>query len=80
MKKVLDICHPLWYYLRVVRRERKVMKVGNLVRAIGFDMNRLFVVLETRNERGYEELRLHCSENPFLEHSWSNADFFEVVQ
>lgn len=80
MNKVLDICHPLWYYLRVVRRERKVMKVGNLVRAIGFDMNRLFVVLETRNERGYEELRLHCSENPFLEQTWSNAEFFEVVQ
>ena len=55
------------------------MKQGNLVRAIGFPMNRLFVVLETRNERGYEELRLHCSENPFLEQTWSNAEFFEVV-
>ena len=56
------------------------MKVGNLVRAIGFDMNRLFIVLETRTERGYEELRLHCSENPFLEKTWSKAEFFEVVQ
>ena len=56
------------------------MKVGSLVRAIGFDFSRLFVVLETRNERGYEELKLHCSENPFLEQTWSNADFFEVVQ
>ena len=56
------------------------MKVGNLVRARGFDFSRLFVVLETRNERGYEELKLHCSENPFLEQTWSNAEFFEVVQ
>ena len=55
------------------------MKQGNLVRAIGFDMSRLFVVLEVRNERGYEELKLHCSENPFLEQTWSNADFFELV-
>lgn len=55
------------------------MKQGSLVRAIGFDFSRLFVVLETRNERGYEELRLHCSENPLLEQSWSNAEFFEVV-
>jgi len=43
-------------------------------------MNRLFVVLEVRNEQGYEELKLHCSENPWLSQSWSNADFFEVVQ
>ena len=55
------------------------MKIGDLVRAIGFDMSRLFVVLEVRNERGYEELKLRCSENPFLEQTWSNADFFEVV-
>lgn len=55
------------------------MKVGTLVRSIGFDLNMLFVVLETRIERGYEELRLHCSENPFLEQTWSNAEFFEVV-
>lgn len=55
------------------------MRKGDLVRAIGFDMSRLFVVLDVRNERGYEELRLHCSENPFLEHSWSNAEFFQVV-
>ena len=55
------------------------MKVGSLVRARGFSMERLFVVLEARNERGYEELRLHCSENPFLEQTWSNAEFFEVV-
>jgi len=80
MDKVLDFLLSLCYSLRVVRREGKIMKVGNLVRAIGFDMSRLFVVLETRNERGYEELRLHCSENPFLQQSWSNADFFEVVQ
>lgn len=77
---MLDFYLPLCYYLRVVRRERKVMKQGNLVRAIGFDFSRLFVVLETRNERGYQELRLHCSENPFLEQTWSNAEFFEVVQ
>tara|TARA_R110001592_G_scaffold231728_1_gene488875 strand:- start:222 stop:431 length:210 start_codon:yes stop_codon:yes gene_type:complete len=57
----------------------EVMKVGSLVRALGFDFSRLFVVLEVRNERGYEELKLHCSENPFLEQSWSNADFFELV-
>lgn len=56
------------------------MKQGNLVRARGFDMSRLFVVLEVRNERGYEELKLHCSENPFLEQTWSNAEFFEVVE
>jgi hypothetical protein len=56
------------------------VKAGDLVRALGFDFSRLFVVLETRNERGYEELKLHCSENPFLQQSWSNADFFEVVQ
>lgn len=31
MNKVLDICYPLCYSLRVVRRERKIMKVGNLV-------------------------------------------------
>ena len=55
------------------------MQVGNLVRALGFDMSRLFLVLEVRNNQGGEELRLHCSENPFLEQSWSNADFFEVV-
>ena len=77
---MLDLCYPLCYYLRVVREKGRVMKVGNLVRAIGFDMNRLFIVLETRTERGYEELRLHCSENPFLEQTWSNAEFFEVVQ
>ena len=56
-----------------------LMQVGNLVRALGFDMSRLFLVLEVRNNQGGEELRLHCSENPFLEQSWSNADFFEVV-
>jgi hypothetical protein len=55
------------------------MKVGDLVRAMGFGKSKLFVVLETRNERGYEELRLHCSENPFLEQSWCLADYFEVV-
>lgn len=55
------------------------MKVGTLVRAIGFDFNRLFVVLETRSERGFLELRLHCSENPYLQGTWSNAEFFEVV-
>ena len=59
------------------------MKVGTLVRAIGFDCGQLdsllFVVLEARNERGYEELRLFCSENPFLEQTWSNAEFFEAV-
>ena len=55
------------------------MKTGDLVRALGFDFSRLFLVLETRSKRGYEELRLHCSENPFLEQTWSNADFFEVV-
>ena len=55
------------------------MQVGNLVRALGFDMSRLFLVLEVRNNQGCEELRLHCSENPSLEQSWSNADFFEVV-
>ena len=54
------------------------MKVGDLVRAIGFGKSRLFLVLETRNERGCEELRLHCSENPFLEQSWCLADYFEV--
>ena len=54
-------------------------KKGDLVRAIGFDMSRLFIVLDVRYERGYEELRLHCSENPFLEQTWSNAEFFEVV-
>ena len=54
-------------------------KKGSLVRAIGCYSSRLFVVLETRNELGYEELRLHCSENPFLEQTWSNAEFFEVV-
>ena len=67
----------------------EVMKVGSLVRALGFDFSRLFVVLETRTSpsmvsaRGFREertdLRLHCSENPFLEQSWSNADFFELV-
>lgn len=31
MKKTLDFHLSLCYYLRVVRRERKVMKVGNLV-------------------------------------------------
>ncbi len=60
------------------------MKVGTLVRATGFDCGQLdamlFVVLETRrNEDGFEELRLYCSENPFLEQTWSNAEFFEVV-
>mgnify|MGYP003144032477 FL=1 len=55
------------------------MKVGDLVRALGFDMSRLFLVLEVRSDQGCEELRLHCSENPFLEQGWSNADFFEVV-
>jgi len=55
------------------------MQVGDLVRAIGFGKNRLFVVLETRNERGCEELRLHCSENPFLPERWCLADYFEVV-
>ena len=28
MNKVLDICYPLCYSLRVVRRERKIMKVS----------------------------------------------------
>lgn len=56
------------------------MKVGDLVRAIGFDTSRLFVVLGARNDRGYKELKLHCSENSFLEQSWSNAEFFEVVK
>jgi hypothetical protein len=55
------------------------MKVGDLLIALGFDSNKLFVVMETRTARGFEELRLHCSENPFLKQSWSNADFFEVV-
>lgn len=57
------------------------MKVGTLVRAIGFDSSRLFVVLEIRNKPGCEDVwvRLHCSENPFLEQTWSNAEFFEVV-
>jgi len=32
VKKILDFHHYLCYYLRVVRRERKVMKVGDLVR------------------------------------------------
>ncbi len=56
------------------------MKQGDLVRALGFDMERLFIVLETRTEEGYEQLKLHCSENPWLSQSWSNAEFFEVVQ
>jgi len=56
------------------------MKVGDLVRALGFDMSRLFVVLEVRNDRDYEELKLHCSENAFLGQTWSNAEFFEVVK
>ena len=55
------------------------MKVGDLVAALGFDSSRLFVVMETRTDRGFEELKLHCSENPFLRQSWSNADFFEMV-
>ena len=57
------------------------MKVGDLVRALGFAVNykRVFLVLETRNEKGYQEVRLHCSENPHLQQSWSNAEFFEVV-
>jgi len=65
------------------------MQVGDLVRAIGFDFSghgywlmekyKFFVVLETRNERGCEELRLHFSEIPFLEQYWCLADYFEVV-
>lgn len=57
------------------------MKAGDLVRALGFavDYERVFLVLESRNEKGFQEVRLHCSKNPYLQQSWSNAEFFEVV-
>ena len=57
------------------------MKVGDLVRALGFavDYERVFLVLESRNEKGFQQVRLHCSKNPYLQQSWSNAEFFEVV-
>ena len=78
----------MWLGDHLIKGE--VMKVGSLVRALGFDFSRLFIVLETRTSPsmviGREDfreertdLRLHCSENPFLEQSWSNADFFELV-
>ena len=57
------------------------MKAGDLVRALGFavDYERVFLVLESRNEKGFQEVRLHCSKNPYLQQTWSNAEFFEVV-
>ena len=57
------------------------MKAGDLVRALGFavDSKEVFLVLETRNEKSYQEVRVHCSKNPYLKQTWSNAQFFEVV-
>ena len=66
------------------------MKVGDLVRSVGFENNRLFVVLETRTfpstsiGRGHfreerTEIRLHCTENPFLAKSFCSAEYFELI-
>ena len=66
------------------------MKVGDLVKSIGFGENKLFVVLETRispsmtigrahfrEER--TEIRLYCAENPFLKEAFCNAEHFELI-
>ena len=66
------------------------MKVGDLVRSVGFEENKLFVVLETRTfpsmaiGRGHfreerTEIRLHCTENPFLKKTFCSAEYFELI-
>jgi hypothetical protein len=66
------------------------MKVGDLVRSMGFEKTRLFVVLEARTfpsvaiGRGHfreerTEIRLHCTENPFLKKTFCSAEYFELI-
>ena len=66
------------------------MKVGDLVRSVGFENNRLFVVLETRTlpsmaiGRGHfreerREIRLHCTENSYLAKTFCSTEYFELI-
>tara|TARA_R110001606_G_C15180542_1_gene629293 strand:- start:212 stop:424 length:213 start_codon:yes stop_codon:yes gene_type:complete len=66
------------------------MKVGDLVRSVGFENNRLFIVLEARTfpemaiGKGHfreerTEIRLHCTENPFLKKTFCSAHYFELI-
>jgi hypothetical protein len=65
------------------------MKVGDLVKSIGFGENKLFVVLETRispsmtigrvHFRSGTEIRLYCAENPFFKETFCNTEHFELI-